>query len=155
MSIFKKKLSLIANVFPILRTPKETVRSVSKKYRFTVPFAKQNDKRTQTLFKWPCRHLYHTYWSPRVILSLKKSLFLICKMLWLFVNTFTSDDKYSPLNRDNLTQPIQKQLSQKSKTFSQFFSPVLTSTLNFENFREKVDPRCQCISEITNSQRSR
>ena len=28
------------------------------------------------------------------------------------VNTFTVDDKYSVLNRDNLTQPIQTQLSQ-------------------------------------------
>ena len=99
------------------------------------------------------RHLYHTYWSPRMILSLKMSLLVICKMLWLFVNTFTADDKYSPLNRDNLTQPIQKQLSQNWKTFSECFSADLTSTLNFEHFQKKVDPRSQCISEITNSQR--
>ena len=43
----------------------------------------------------------------------------------LFLNTFTADDKYSPLNRDNLAQPIQMmQLSQKQKTFSEFFSLV-------------------------------
>ena len=39
------------------------------------------------------------------------------------VNTLTADDKYSLLNRDNLTQPIQIVLSQKEKTFSQFFCP--------------------------------
>ena len=43
---------------------------------------------------------------------------MICKVLRLFVNTQTADDKYSLLNRDNLTQPIQMQLSQEQKTFS-------------------------------------
>ena len=37
------------------------------------------------------------------------------------VNTFTADDKYSLLNRDNLTQPIQMHLYGKQKTFSEFF----------------------------------
>ena len=61
-------------------------------------------------------------------------------MLRLFVNTLTADDKYSPVSRDNFTQPIQIQLSWKSKTFSQFFSAVLNSTLNFEHFQNVVDP---------------
>ena len=38
-------------------------------------------------------------------------------MLRLFVHTFTAYDKYSLLNRDNLKQPIQMQLSQKEKNF--------------------------------------
>ena len=33
----------------------------------------------------------------------------------------TADDQYSLLNRDNLTQPIQKQLSQKQQVFPKFF----------------------------------
>ena len=40
-------------------------------------------------------------------MSWKKSLLVICKILGLFINTLTADDKYSLLNRDNLTQPIQ------------------------------------------------
>ena len=36
-------------------------------------------------------------------------------MLRLFVNSFTADGKYSVLNRDNLTKPIQMQLSHKEK----------------------------------------
>ena len=39
----------------------------------------------------------------------------------MFVNTLTADDKYSPVNRDNLTQPIQILLTQKGKTFSEIF----------------------------------
>ena len=61
-----------------------------------------------------------------------------CKNLRLFVKIVTTDDKYSPLNRDNLTEPIQIQLSQKRKTFSQFFSAVLKSRLNFEYFAKKM-----------------
>ena len=53
----------------------------------------------------------------------------------MFVNTLTADDKYSLLNRDNLRQPIWTQLSEKQKTFSQFFShfPNLPYILNIFN----------------------
>ena len=42
------------------------------------------------------------------------------KILRLFANTLTVDDKHYLLNRENLTQPIQMQLYQKQKTFSEF-----------------------------------
>ena len=44
-----------------------------------------------------------------------------CKILELFVNRLTNDDKYSFLNRGNLLQHFQMQLSQKRKNFSDFF----------------------------------
>ena len=52
----------------------------------------------------------------------------------------TTDDKYSLLNRDNLTQPIPTQLSQNKKAISQFFLVFSKSTLNFEHFQQKDDP---------------
>ena len=58
----------------------------------------------------------------------------------MFVNTLTADDKYSLLNRDNLTQPIRTELSQKETAFSQFLLAVSKSTLNFEHFEKKDDP---------------
>ena len=70
----------------------------------------------------------------------------------LLVNTLATDEKYPVLNRDNLTIPIQMQLSQKQKTFSQFFAAFLKSTLNFEHFEKKDDPQRFCISEITDSE---
>ena len=42
-------------------------------------------------------------------------------MSGLFVHTLTADDKYSVLNKDNFLQHLQMILSQKRKTFSQFF----------------------------------
>ena len=46
---------------------------------------------------------------------------MIWKILGLFFNTLTADDKHSLLSRDNLTQPIQMQLSKKQRAFYHFF----------------------------------
>ena len=61
-------------------------------------------------------------------------MLVLCKILGLFLNILTDDDKYSLLYGDNLTQPIQILLSQKQKIFFQFFSTFLKSTLSFELF---------------------
>ena len=63
----------------------------------------------------------------------------LCKISGLFLNTLTDDDKYSLLYRDNLTQAIQIRLSEKQKTFFDFFSAFLKSTLNFEHFQKKIN----------------
>ena len=68
------------------------------------------------------------------------SLLGIDKFLRLFVNTFPADEKHYLLNRDNLTQPIQIQLSQKQKTFSQFSFAFLKSLLNYKHLSKKGDP---------------
>ena len=52
-------------------------------------------------------------------------------------NRLTADDKYSPLNRENFTQQIVMQLSQKRKTFPGFHAAFSTSRLNSP---KKVDP---------------
>ena len=65
-------------------------------------------------------------------------MLVLCKILGLFVNTLSEDDKYCLLYNDNLLQPIQILLSQKQKTFSEFFSAFLKSTLNFEHFQKKI-----------------
>ena len=66
-------------------------------------------------------------------------MLVLCKILGLFLNTLTDDDKYSLLYRDNSTQPIQILLSQKQKTFSEIFSAFLKLTLNFEHFQTKMN----------------
>ena len=61
------------------------------------------------------------------------------KILRLFVNTLTVNDKHYLLNRDNLTQAIQIQLFEKLKIFSEFFFVFLKSILNFKIFTKKDD----------------
>ena len=67
----------------------------------------------------------------------------------MFANTLTADDQYSLLNRDNLTQQIRTQLSQKRKAFFQFFLAFPKFTLNFGHLQKKDDLHSRFISEIT------
>ena len=77
-------------------------------------------------------------------------MLVLWKTIRLFANTLIPDGKYSFLIRDKLTQPLQILLSQKQKSFSQFFSSFLKSTLNFEPCRKKDETHSRCISKITN-----
>ena len=61
----------------------------------------------------------------------KKSLLLAFQVLGLLVKTLAADEKYPALNRDNLTIPVQMQLSMKKKTFSQFLAAFFKSSINF------------------------
>ena len=74
------------------------------------------------------------------VIPLKKSLLVIHKILRLFLNTLTVDENYYLLIRDNLTETIQIQLSQKQKTFFEFFLAFLKSILNFKHLSQKDDP---------------
>ena len=64
---------------------------------------------------------------------------MIWKILRLFVNTFAAYDKYSVFNREYLMHPVYMNLSQKQKTFSQFFDEFFKSRLNFENIQKIGD----------------
>ena len=122
-----------------------------KKSLFKGFYKKQNGKCAQTLLKCEGQLLYDIHWSMWRQLSSKKSLLVIWKISRLFPNRVSADGKYPLFNRGNLTQLIQIQLSLKQKTFSQFFSAFLKSSLNFEHFQKKDDPHGWCISEITDS----
>ena len=111
---------------------------MSKKSRFRGCFDKQYGKRAQALLKSASQHLYHIHRSLPRKLSWKKSLLLTCKILGLLVNTLAADEKYPVLNRDNLTIPIQIQLSQKQKTVSLVFAAFLKSSCNFERLEQKM-----------------
>ena len=55
------------------------------------------------------------------VVALQKVSLVIHKILGVFVNTLTVNGKHYLLNRDNLTQPIQMQLSQKQRIFLNLF----------------------------------
>ena len=54
-------MTLIAYLFPKLRTAENVARYMSKKYRFKGPFDRQHGKRTQTLLRSRQQHCYHIY----------------------------------------------------------------------------------------------
>ena len=66
---------------------------------------------------WIRAPLQYLLITVMVVALEKVSLLVIHKILRLFVNTLTVDEKHYLLTKDNLTQTIHIQLSQKQKTF--------------------------------------
>ena len=57
----KKRMTLMADVFPKLRTPKNVDREMSKKFCLRGPLDKQHGKRAQTLLESERQRLYHIF----------------------------------------------------------------------------------------------
>ena len=70
----------------------------------------------------------------------------------MLVNTLAADEMYPLLNRDHLMIPIQLQLSEKQKTFSQLLVAFLKSRSIFKYFEEKDDLHRFYILEIKDSE---
>ena len=81
-------------------------------------------------------------------MELQKSLLETWKFFSRFFNTFTADDKYYFISRDNWMQTIQMHLSWKEKVFSEFFNCIFRICIKFWIFPKKDDPHSLCSSEI-------
>ena len=110
-------------------------------------------KRDQTLLKCDPQHNCHIYWSLWRQFSQTKCFLVIWKVLRMFINISTTNEKYSLLNRANLREPIQVQLWKKGKTFPHFFSCIFQLQLTFWTSWKREDPDSWCISEITDSEK--
>ena len=74
---------------------------------------------------------------------------MLGEILEMFVNTLTVDGKYPVQRCENLQLPIQRQLYENQKIFSEFFASFLDPRSSFECFETKDDRHSSCISEIT------
>ena len=74
------------------------------------------------------------------VITSEKVSFSDIQIRRLFVNTLTANRKRYLLNTDNLLPSIQMQLSQKQKTFYEFFCGFSKSILHFKHFPKKDDP---------------
>ena len=79
--------------------------------------------------------LHYFLFTVKVI-PLKKSLLVIGKILMLFVDTLTVDEKHYLLTRDNLRQTIQLKFSEKQKLFLHF-SYIFKIYIKFKTFAKK------------------
>ena len=86
-------------------------------------------------------------------MSREKSDLVWSEILTLFLNTLTTDNKYSRRNMLNFTQQLEAPLFQKQKTFSGFFIDFLKCALNLEHFEEKDELSSLIISEVIDSER--
>ena len=62
---------------------------------------------------------------------------VLAEILGVFVHILTADSKYPVRYCENLQLLIQMQLSEKPKTFCEFFVPFMESTSNFKHFEQK------------------
>ena len=124
-NILKKRMRFLASIFLKLFFRKDVATETSRKSFFRTPFGNQRVNGFQTPLK-VARHHYYPF-SPGVLgkLNWKNTALLWLKILRLFVNTLTADDKYSCSNNQNFLPQLQTLLSQKRKTFSWFFIPFL------------------------------
>ena len=99
----------IANVFPKLQTVKVFFIPLSKKRCFRTRFDGEHMKDLSCFFSFSGKLIW-------IISSL-----VLGEILGVFVNTLTADVKYPVQGCENLQVPIQMQLSEKGKTFSEFF----------------------------------
>ena len=83
------------------------------------------------------RALLSCFLSFSLKLIWKMSPLVLGDTLRVFTNTLTAQGKYPVDDFENLQLPIQMQLSEKRKTFSEFFVPFLESTSNFKHFEGK------------------
>ena len=139
LKILKKKMMVIANVFPKLRTVENFVTLLSKKRPLWTPLKSEHAKVSGIVAKSHWERFYHVFslfWgkvdlenvSPRVRWNVR-----------VFVSTLTVDGMSPVQYCENLQLPIQMQVSEKRKTFSQFFVPYLDSTSSFTHFEKNDD----------------
>ena len=64
---------------------------------------------------------------------------MLGKILGMFYNTLTADGKYPLQDWESVPLPTQMELSDKQKTFSEFFVPFLESKSYLKHFEKKKD----------------
>ena len=139
LNVLEEKMVVIGNVLPKLETAKNLDRTLSEKPHYRTQFDSQNMKASQMLWNstWEC--FYDVFLSLSWKLIWKMSPLVLGEILGVFVNTFTAHEKYRVQDCENLQLPIQMILSEKRKTFSEFFVPFPESTSNFKHFEKKDD----------------
>ena len=114
-------MSVLVWLFPKLLVSKEVATKTSRRSCFRTPFGNQRVNGIQAPLKVARNHYYPFLSCNSGKLSWKKTALLWSKILRLFANTFTADDKYSCRNMQNFLQQLQTLLSEKRKTLSGFF----------------------------------
>ena len=78
---------------------------------------------------------------------------MIWKILGLLVTPVTAEEKYSLLNRGNLFQHFQMQLSKNRKIFSGRFYEFSKFRFNFEHLQKQHSPDRRYIFELTDPEK--
>ena len=148
LNILKKRMIVIANLFPKLKNVKSFVRPLSKKRSLRTLFDTQHLKAFQVLARSPWEGFDHVFSSFSWKLIWGNSPIVLGKILRMFLNAWIAADKDPVQECENLRFPIEMELSEKPKDFSQFLVPFSESSSNFKCFEKKDHYHSSCIYEI-------
>ena len=101
----------MGNVFPKLATVQGFVIPLTSQRRLKISFDSVHVKRFQILVKSSWEEFYNIFWSLWAEMIWKISPWLKFEIIVLFANTSTADYKYPVPDCENLSFPIQIQLS--------------------------------------------
>ena len=152
-NILRKTMSVLAEIFLKLLFPKVVATETSTKSCFRTPFGNQRINWFLTPLKVATDHYYPFFPWVSGKLSWKETALLWLKILRLFVNTLTADDKYSCRNMQNFLQQLQTLLSEKRRSFSGLFIAFLKCAWNLEHFEKEDEGSSLIISGIIVSER--
>ena len=76
------------------------------------------------------------------------------EILELFVNTLTTDDKYSSRNIQNLTQQLSNDYVSKTKTFYRIFITYVKSRTSSDEFVKKNESTSLSVYDIIDAEKS-
>ena len=152
-NILRKTMSVLAEIFLKLLFPKVVATETSTKSCFRTPFGNQRVNGFQTPLKVARHHYYPFFPWISDKLSWKKTALFLSKILRLFPNTLTADDKNPCRNMQNFQPQLQALLSEKRKIFSWFFIAFLKCAWNLEPFEKKDECPSLIIFEVIVSER--
>ena len=132
----KNKKSILAQLLPKLLQTKEMFTKASKRSCFSTPFGNQLVNGFETLLKLAPHYYFPIFPWIRDKLSLKMSALVTSEVFRLFVDTLTSDVKYSRRNMQIFWQQFQTLLSQKRKIFLIFYC-ISEMCMKLRTFWEK------------------
>ena len=106
------------------------------------------------MLKLAPHHYFSIFPWIQDILSWKKSALVLSEIFRLFVNTLTSDDRYSGRYVQIFWQELQTLLSQEEKTFSAFLLNLWNVyCMKFRTFWKKEEYTSLIITEVIASER--
>ena len=133
----KKRISLMAQIFCKLVTPKNVLSWMPSSFCFRAPLKSERVHGSQTLLKSAWENFYCNFPVFQDKLSGKISFWIRSKMLRLFVKTLMCYHMYSPHSWEKFLQRVQAQLYEKRKKSSESFIEFLKSTWNFAQIENK------------------
>ena len=141
-------MSVIAQIFLKLLTPKDVLIEMHNRDFFWKPFGIERVNESQKLLKSAKKYFYPTFSSFWPKLSLRKLFLIRSEIFALLINTLTANYEYSDSNRENLPLQIQIKVSKKSWGLLPYVFEIFRIRIKFSMFWKILSTIGQMIVKL-------